>query len=129
VLNGNCRIWSTPEDDGTSRRGWKHLLHPLLRKNWGAFRISSGFNLFPFGSYNTDAIDLSKASLAGEIVSAFATVTALVQPKQGSANFLTLACTALRHDLACLVGFLLCEHSIQVRIFAPFGISYPFQKH
>ena len=35
-------------------------------------QISSGFNLFPFGSYYTaDAIDLlSKASLAGEIVSA-----------------------------------------------------------
>jgi len=62
--------WSTPEDDSISDRGWKHLLHPLLQKNWDAFRISSGFNLFPFGSYYTGAIDLSKASLADEIVSA-----------------------------------------------------------
>mmetsp|Transcript_92827 Transcript_92827/g.212497 ORF Transcript_92827/g.212497 Transcript_92827/m.212497 type:complete len:105 (-) Transcript_92827:1448-1762(-) len=61
---------STPEDDGTSRRDWKHLLHPLLRKNWDVFRISSGFNLFPFGSYYTGVFDFSKASLAGEIVSA-----------------------------------------------------------
>ena len=67
---------------------------------------------YPFGSYYTGAtIDFSKASLAGEIVSAFASTAALVRPKQGSANFLTLVCTALKHDLASWVGFLLCEHS------------------
>ena len=55
VLNGNCRTWSTPEDDGISNRGWKHLLHPLLRKNWDAFSDFQWFQLVPIWILHTAA--------------------------------------------------------------------------
>ena len=68
VLNGNCRTWSTPEDDGISNRGWKHLLHPLLRKNWDAFSDFQWFQLVPILDLTHCCKSIYKVSLANGLL-------------------------------------------------------------